>query len=62
MRALSQRHSLVLALRRQGIPVPVLLAADPKMKARFADLGGTMFADSPADFGKFLTDETKEMG
>jgi tripartite-type tricarboxylate transporter receptor subunit TctC len=26
--------------------------ADPKMKARFADLGSTVLAGSPADFGK----------
>jgi tripartite-type tricarboxylate transporter receptor subunit TctC len=34
--------------------------ADPKMRARFADLGGTVFAGSPADFGKFVTEETKK--
>jgi tripartite-type tricarboxylate transporter receptor subunit TctC len=27
--------------------------ADPNMKARLADLGGTVLAGSPADFGKF---------
>jgi tripartite-type tricarboxylate transporter receptor subunit TctC len=27
---------------------------DPKLKARIADLGGTVFALSPADFGKFI--------
>ena len=30
------------------------------MKARFADLGGTVFAGSPADFGKFIADETEK--
>ena len=34
--------------------------ADPKMKARLADLGGTVFAGSPADFGKFIADETEK--
>ena len=34
--------------------------ADPKLKARFADLGATMFIGSPADFGKFITDETEK--
>jgi tripartite-type tricarboxylate transporter receptor subunit TctC len=34
--------------------------ADPGMKARFADLGGTVFAGSPADFAKFVTEETKK--
>jgi tripartite-type tricarboxylate transporter receptor subunit TctC len=32
--------------------------ADPKMKARFADLGGTVLSSSPADFGKLIADET----
>jgi len=34
--------------------------ADPKMKARLADLGGTVLAGSPADFGKFIADETEK--
>jgi len=28
--------------------------ADPKMKARFADLGGTVLPGLPADFGKLI--------
>ena len=36
--------------------------ADPKMKARIADLGGTEFAGSPAHFGKFIADETEKWG
>jgi tripartite-type tricarboxylate transporter receptor subunit TctC len=36
--------------------------ADPKIKARFADLGGTVFPTSPAEFGKFLADETEKWG
>ena len=36
--------------------------ADPKMKARFADLGGIVIAGSPADFGKFIADETEKWG
>ena len=35
---------------------------DPTMKTRLADLGGTVFAGSPADFGKFITDETQKWG
>jgi tripartite-type tricarboxylate transporter receptor subunit TctC len=31
---------------------------DPKMKARLADLGGTMIAGLPADFEKLIADET----
>ena len=36
--------------------------ADPKMKARFADLGATTLAGSPADFGKLIADETEKWG
>jgi tripartite-type tricarboxylate transporter receptor subunit TctC len=32
--------------------------ADAKLKARFADIGGTALPGSPADFGKFIADET----
>ena len=36
--------------------------ADPKMKAQFADLGGTVLPGLPADFGKLLADETEKWG
>jgi tripartite-type tricarboxylate transporter receptor subunit TctC len=36
--------------------------ADPKMKARFADLGAAVLAGSPADFGKLIADETEKWG
>jgi tripartite-type tricarboxylate transporter receptor subunit TctC len=36
--------------------------ADPKLKARLADLGGTTFVMSPADFGKFIAQETEKWG
>src|SRR5262249_52042759 len=36
--------------------------ADPKMKARLADLGGDVLAYSPADFGKLIADETEKWG
>ena len=36
--------------------------ADPKLKARVAELGATVFAGSPADFGKFIADETEKWG
>jgi hypothetical protein len=32
---------------------------DPKLKVRFADLGGTMLPGSPADFGKLIADEPR---
>jgi len=34
--------------------------ADPRIKARFADLGGTVLGGSAADFGKFVADETEK--
>ena len=36
--------------------------ADPKLKARFADLGGTVLAGSPTDFGKLIAEETEKWG
>jgi tripartite-type tricarboxylate transporter receptor subunit TctC len=34
--------------------------ADPIMKTRLTDLGCAVFAGSPADFGKFIADETEK--
>jgi tripartite-type tricarboxylate transporter receptor subunit TctC len=36
--------------------------ADPKIKARLADLGGEVLALSPADFGRLIADETEKWG
>ncbi|HVD75738.1 MAG TPA: tripartite tricarboxylate transporter substrate-binding protein, partial [Xanthobacteraceae bacterium] len=36
--------------------------ADSKMRARFADLGGTVLAGSPADFRKLMGEETEKWG
>jgi tripartite-type tricarboxylate transporter receptor subunit TctC len=36
--------------------------ADPKIKARVADMGGTVLAGSPATFGKLIADETEKWG
>jgi tripartite-type tricarboxylate transporter receptor subunit TctC len=36
------------------------ILADPKVKARFAELGATLIASSPADFGKLVADETEK--
>jgi len=36
--------------------------ADPKIKARLADLGSMALAGSPADFGKLIVDETEKWG
>lgn len=34
--------------------------ADPKLKARLADLGGAVLGGSPAEFGKLITDEVEK--
>ena len=36
------------------------ILADPRMRAQLADLGTTVFAGSPADFGKFFVEETEK--
>jgi tripartite-type tricarboxylate transporter receptor subunit TctC len=36
--------------------------SDPKIRARFADLGGTPLALTPAEYGKLLADETEKWG
>src|SRR5262249_2134396 len=33
---------------------------DPKMKARLVELGGTVLAGSPADFGKLIAADTEK--
>jgi tripartite-type tricarboxylate transporter receptor subunit TctC len=38
------------------------MLADPKMRARFADLGATVLPGSPADFEKLIADETDKWG
>jgi tripartite-type tricarboxylate transporter receptor subunit TctC len=55
----------------RGIPVEIVnrlnsevnaALADPKMKARFADLSGSVLPGSPADFGKLIAHETEKLG
>jgi len=36
--------------------------ADAKFKVRLTDMGGTVFAGSPADFGRLFADETEKWG
>jgi hypothetical protein len=36
--------------------------ANPKIKARLADLGGDVLALSPADYGRLLADENEKWG
>jgi tripartite-type tricarboxylate transporter receptor subunit TctC len=36
--------------------------SDSKLKSRLAELGGTVFASSPIEFGKLISDETEKWG
>src|SRR5262249_37183756 len=36
--------------------------ADPKIKARLADMGGTVLGGSAADFGKLIAEDTEKWG
>jgi tripartite-type tricarboxylate transporter receptor subunit TctC len=36
--------------------------ADPRMKARLADLGGAPLTSSPAEFAQFIAEETEKWG
>jgi tripartite-type tricarboxylate transporter receptor subunit TctC len=36
--------------------------ADPKLRGRLADLGGTVMSGSPTDFGKLVAEETERWG
>jgi len=38
------------------------ILADPKVKAKFAEYGAFLMPGSPADFGKFVADETEKWG
>jgi tripartite-type tricarboxylate transporter receptor subunit TctC len=55
------RNTPVEIIQKLNKEINVALA-DPKIKARFADLGATVLAGSPADFGKLIADETEKWG
>jgi tripartite-type tricarboxylate transporter receptor subunit TctC len=38
------------------------ILADPRVKERFAELGASLIAGSPADFGRLIADETDKWG
>jgi tripartite-type tricarboxylate transporter receptor subunit TctC len=48
-------------VERLNAAINVVLS-DTSMRARLADLGGTILPGSPADFGKLLADETEKWG
>src|SRR5258708_4658298 len=47
------RYSITAVLGIAGL-------ADPKINARFTDLGVTVIPGSPGDFGKLIADETEK--
>jgi tripartite-type tricarboxylate transporter receptor subunit TctC len=48
-------------IERLNVEINAALA-DPKMKARIADFGGTVILGSPEDFRKFIGEETAKWG
>jgi tripartite-type tricarboxylate transporter receptor subunit TctC len=48
-------------IRRLNLEINAALA-ETVIKARFADLGATVFPGSPAEFGKFIADESEKWG
>jgi tripartite-type tricarboxylate transporter receptor subunit TctC len=56
------KNTPVEIINKLNIEINAALA-DPAMKARFADLGATMYPPgSPADFSRFIADETEKWG
>jgi tripartite-type tricarboxylate transporter receptor subunit TctC len=47
----------VIAILNKGINAAL---ADPKMKVRIAEFGGTPLSLTPAEFGKLVADETEK--
>ena len=39
-----------------------LISADANLETKLTNLGGTVLAGSPADFGKLIADETRKWG
>ena len=52
----TQEHEIVDKLNRE---INAALA-DARIRARLADLGGTIMAGSPADFGQHIVSETEK--
>jgi tripartite-type tricarboxylate transporter receptor subunit TctC len=55
------KHTPAEIVRRLNKEINTILA-DPKIKAQFAELGGTVSASSPDDFGKLIVEETEKWG
>ena len=55
------RNTPVEIIDRLNSEINVALA-DTNIKARFAELSGTIVGGPPADFGKLIADETEKWG
>jgi tripartite-type tricarboxylate transporter receptor subunit TctC len=55
------KNTAVEIVEKLNKEINAFLAA-PRMNTRLAELGGTVLAGSPADFGKLLADETEKWG
>ena len=55
------RHTPAEIIERLNAEINAAFA-DPTMKARFADTGGSVLPGSPADLGRFLAEETEKWG
>jgi tripartite-type tricarboxylate transporter receptor subunit TctC len=55
----ASRNTPVEIIRKLNGEINAALA-DPRMKARLADLGNTVLPGSPAEFGKLIADETEK--
>jgi tripartite-type tricarboxylate transporter receptor subunit TctC len=55
------RNTPVEIIARLNKEIGAVLA-DPGMKTRLVELGGTIITGSPADFGKLVADETEKWG
>jgi tripartite-type tricarboxylate transporter receptor subunit TctC len=53
------RNTPAAIIERLNKEIDAILT-DPKMKARLADLGVTVFTNSPAEFGRFIATETEK--
>ncbi len=53
------RHTPAVVIDKLNKEINVAFG-DPRIKARFAELGGTALVGSPAEFGKLIADETEK--
>ena len=66
-----RRQFLLLAAGAAAPPVEIVdklnreinaALSDPRIRARLAEVGGTVLAGTPAEFSKLIADETEKWG